>query len=327
MTVLCVDPDADGRAETVTALEAAGFTVETADSIADARATLDGETDCLVTEYDLGDGTGTDLIEHARETVPDVACVLYTDRTPDAIDTVALGDAVAEYLRKGPDSAERLAELVGVTVTTRTQTAYPLPEDEDARLAALDRFAADPGALEASFDRLSAIAVALFGVDSSAIGLIDAHQERFVGCAGIDLDTLDREDTVCTYAILDDGVTVVEDLTEDPRFSDNEAIEAAGIRFYAGAPIAAPDGSKIGTFCLYDDEPRSLSGRERGLLELLAAEAADQLVLHARLRAASDGASDPLADRKRADPAAVVGVGDRDGDKDGDTADTTPGDG
>ncbi len=289
MTVLCVDPDDEERAETAAALSDAGFTVETAASFETARAALDASVDGLVTEHDLGDGTGTDLIQHVRDTVPDVACVLYTHRTPEEIDTVALGDAVAEYLRKGPDSADRLAELVEFSVTSRAQTAYPLPDDEEARLAALERFATDPGALETSFDRLTAVAVALFGVDSAAVGLVDAHQERFVGCSGIDLDTLDREDTVCTYAILDEDVTVIEDLTEDPRFADNEAIEAVGIRFYAGAPVSTPDGSKVGTFCLYDDEPRSLSARERDLLALLAEETADRLVLHARLQGATDG--------------------------------------
>lgn len=300
MTVLCVDPDADERAETVAALEDAGFTVDAVGSLAAARAALDGTVDGLVTEHDLGDGTGLDLVEYARETVPDVACVLYTHRTPDEIDTVALGDAVAEYLRKGPDSADRLADIVGFSVASGSQTAYPLPDDEDARLAALERFAADPGALESSFDRLTALAVALFDVDSAAVGLIDAHHERFVGCAGIDLDTMDRENTVCTYTILDEGVTVVEDLADDPRFADNEAIAATGIRFYAGAPVSAPDGSKIGTVCLYGDEPRSLSGRERDLLETLAEEVSDRLLVHARLRAATEGETAPAGDA--ADP-------------------------
>lgn len=305
MTLLCVDPDDDERAETVATLEDAGFTVEAAASLDEARAALDGSVECLVTEHDLGDDTGLTLIERARETVPDVACVLYTHHTPDEIDTVALGDAVAEYLRKGPDSADRLAEIVGFSVANSAQTAYPLPDDEDARLAALERFAADPGALESSFDRLTAIAMALFGVDSAAVGLVDAHQERFVGCAGIDLDTLDREDTVCTYAILDEGVTVIEDLSDDPRFADNEAIAAAGIRFYAGAPVSTPDGSKVGTFCLYDDEPRSLSDDDRASLELLAAETADRLVLQARLGAA-EGESGPLAGAGQTDHPAPV---------------------
>jgi len=292
MTVVCVDPDADERAATVAALEAADLSVRSVASGGAARDALDDDVDCLVTEHDLPDGTGLDLIDDARDISPDAACVLYTDRDLETIDTVALGDTVAEYLSKEGSSRERLVELVGFSVATRSQTAYPLPDDEDARLAALDRFAADPEALDAAFGRLTELAATVFDVDAAAIGLISAHHERFLGCYGIELDTLDREDTVCTYAILDDDVTVIDDLAADPRFEDNEAVETAGIRFYAGAPVTTPDGSKIGSFCLYDYQPRSLSADDRALLELFADEAGDQLVLRGRLRgrdAAPDG--------------------------------------
>ena len=307
MTVLCVDPDPDERAATVAALEAAGLPVRAVDSVSAARDALDGDgddgdvIDCLVAEHDHPDGTGLDLIAHARETVPDAACVLYTDRDPAAIDTVALGDTVAEYLQKDEDSHDRLVELVEFSVATRSQTAYPLPDDEDARLAALDRFAADPDELDAAFARLTEIAAATFDVNAAVVGLVDAHHERFLGCYGIDIDRMDREDTVCTYAILEEGVTVVEDLHEDPRFADNETIEASGLRFYAGAPVVAPDGSKIGTFCLFDLAPRSLSTEEQAMLELFAAEAGDQLALRGRLQEQETPAVDDR-DRDDGDP-------------------------
>ncbi len=284
MTVLCVDPDDDERTTTVAALEAAGLSVVGVASAAEARAALDADVACLVTEHDLPDGTGIELVADVRETTPDVACVLYTDTDPADVDTVALGEVVAEYQPKG--DLDRLVDLVEHSVATRSQTAYPLPENETARLAALERFAADPGALSDSFDRLTRIATALFDVDSSAVGLVDAHHENFVSCFGIDIDTLDREDTVCTYAILDDGVTVVEDLADDPRFDSNEVIRAANIRFYAGAPVTTPDGQNIGTFCLYDDTPRTLSADDRVLLEDLADVVAEELALRTRLREA-----------------------------------------
>lgn len=279
--MLCVDPDADDLADAAAHLEAAGFEVRTADSLAAGEAAVDDAVDCLVTEYDLPDGTGLELIEAVRETTPDVACVLYTDTGMDRIDTIELGDAVAEYQPKG--DPDRLVDLVEFSVATRSQTAYPLPEDEDARLAALDRFAADPGALSDSFDRLTRVATELFDVDSSGIGLVDAHSEEFVACYGIELDTLDREDTVCTYTILDDDVTVVADTSADPRFEDNHDLAALGIRFYAGAPLVV-DGQRIGSFCLFDDEPRGFDETERALLSDLAALATRELSLRQEIR-------------------------------------------
>jgi len=287
MAILCVDPDPDALAATREALEGAGFETRGCGSAVDARAALGEEDgiDCLVTEQDLPDGTGLALVERARETVPDAACILFTGVPLSEIDTMAFGGVVAEYLAK--DDPEPHAELVGLVehgVGVRSQTAYPLPDDETARLAALERYAASPAELDDSLDRLTRLATALFGVESAAIGLVEESRERFLSCHGADFDDLDRDETVCTYAILDRGVTVVEDLRTDPRFDDNETLAAAGIRFYAGAPLRTPEGAVIGTFCLQHDEPRSFDGRDRELLALLAEEAMEQLVLRRRLR-------------------------------------------
>ena len=285
--ILCTDPDTDELSAAREALEAGGFRTHGADSVGTARAALEGAApvDCLVTEYDLPDGSGLELIRETRATSPDTACVLYTDAGVGEMDTEAFGEVIAEYVRKdGPGSADRLVEIVEHSLAFRSQTAYPLPDDEDARLATLSRYATDPAALSASLDRLTELAAAQFGVDSAAVGLVDSHEERFLSCYGADFDSLEREDTICTYAILEKGATVVEDTTADPRFSDNETLEAAKIQFYAGAPLTAPDGRAIGTFCLQDDEPREFGERDRELVSLFADQTMDQLELRRRLR-------------------------------------------
>lgn len=292
--ILCVDPDSALRTETEQTFRDAGFEAVGADSLAAAREKLDsmGTVDCLVTEQRLSDGTGLELIRHVRETTPDTTCVLFTAVPLSEIDTEAFGSIVAEYLAKGEPAVQlELLELVEHSLAFRSQTAYPLPKQEDARLAALERYTAEPEALGESLDRLSLLATELFDLDAAGVKLIDAHQERFLSCHGIAHDPLDREETVCTYAILDDGVTVVEDVLEDARFAMNERLAQANIQFYASAPLVTPDGHPIGTFCVYDVEPRSFSERDRELLSLLAEEAMEQLMLRRRLRDAG-GADD-----------------------------------
>jgi CheY-like chemotaxis protein len=283
--ILCVDPDEDARETTRAALADAGFGARACGSAAEAVSALDeGPVDCLVTEYDLGEATGLELVERVRERSPDTACVLFTDTPLDDVDTAAFGGVIAEYLRKDvPDAREELVGVVEHSLSFLSQTSYPLPDDEGARLAALERYTTEPAALSGALDRLTELAAALFGVDQSFVGLVDAHHERFVSCHGVELDVAPREDTVCTYAILDEDVTVVEDTREDPRFGDNDAIEAAGVRFYAGAPVVTDDGQAIGSFCLMDDEPRSFDAEEARLLAMFAEEAMDQLDLHRRL--------------------------------------------
>jgi CheY-like chemotaxis protein len=282
--ILCVDPSESDREVTRDALDSA-YDVETAASLSGARNALTEETvECLVTEYDLPDGTGLELIQAARNVAPDAACILFTDRPLEDVDTAAFGDVVAEYLSKdAPDAHGELTELVDHAVAFRNQTAYPLPDDEDARLAALERYAATPESLGTSLDRLTELATALFDLDAAAVGLMDAHEQRFLSCFGVSFETVEREETVCTYALLDEGVTVIEDAREDPRFEDNEGLRTADIRFYASAPVTTPEGHAIGTFCVYDDEPRSFADRDRELLSLLADEVMEQLVLRRRL--------------------------------------------
>lgn len=281
--IICADPDRETRAETVEALETAARARE--------LSATRGDVDALVTEYDLPDGTGLELAGDVRGDHPDAFCLLFTD-TPFADVDTAGSETVADYLATDdPEAHTELVSRLEDALALRYQTAYPLPDDEDARLAALDAYAADPDALGESFDRLTELATALFDVDAAAIGLVDRHEQRFLSCHGLAFDPIDREDTVCTYAVLDDAVTVVEDAAEDPRFRDNAALDDAGIRFYASAPLLAETGEAIGTFCVYHSTPRTLSERDRELLELLAEDAVDRLAGHRRLREATGGES------------------------------------
>lgn len=285
MEVLCADPSPGDRTAVREALEATGYTVRAAESLAEATGVLDSwaPVDCVVTEYELPDGTGLEVIDHARDASPDAACALYTDASFEDIDTEAFGSVVAEYVPKeaGPDG---VVDFVEFSAVARTQTSYPLPDDETARVEALEPYAKNTEAFSDSVDRLTRIATELFDLEAAAVGLVDAHEERFVACHGRSFGRMDREETICTYALLDDDVTVIEDVQADPRFEGNEGLVEADIGFYASAPLVTDDGYSIGTFCVYDSEPRSFSERNRELLTLLAEEAVAGMELRQRVR-------------------------------------------
>lgn len=287
MRVLCVDPDVDEGRATASAIRDADVDAAVCGTLGEAREALDDTVDGVVTEYDLPDGTGLELVEAARDIVPDVTCVLFTDADFDELETAALGPAVVEYVdRRPPGARDELVDLLTFSIDNRSQTAYPLPPNEEARLDAIEQYVADPDALDTSLSRLTTVAAALFDVEAATVGFIEAHRERFLACHGTDVDSLDREDTVCTYTILDDEVMVIPDTREDPRFDTNDSLVAANIRFYAGAPIQTDDGEAIGAFCLFDSEPRSFGTEDRELLSTLADEVMANLELRQRLRAA-----------------------------------------
>jgi DNA-binding NarL/FixJ family response regulator len=297
--ILCVDPDESVRADTVETLRRdlseMDPLVETAATVDDAEATLTRDTTAIITEYTLPDGTGFDIIRAAQETCPDAGCILYTDTDPDTIDTTDLRGAVTEYVGKeSVFGGDRLAQLVRTTVERRTQSTYPLPQNETERLAALRTYDLDDSELASSLDRITDLAATHFGVHTASINIITEHSQDFLACYGDarDWESVDREDSVCTFTILEDaGVMTVEDVAEDPRFeSRSEGLVEMGIRAYMGATLATPAGLAIGSLCVYDDQPRSFGPEDEAYLRKLAAAAMDLIGLHSRIDGpAADG--------------------------------------
>jgi GAF domain-containing protein len=286
LTVLCVDPETAAREAIVAEFQnRANFRALGA---ADVAAALDqietADIDCLVAEYDLADGDAFGLFERARESFPNLACILFTDADHADIDSAAFGETVAEFLPKGgPNAYDRLVDTVRNAVINRTQVGFPLPSDEDERLSTLSRYdVAELSAVD-SFDRFSKLIASHFDVDICFVGLLDEAHEQFVACHGADWETLDREDSVCTYAILEDDVTVIENVQADPRFEHNETLKALGVRSYAGANLTAPDGTVIGELCLIHNEPREYTDVDLADLQLYAEEVSEQLELRRRL--------------------------------------------
>lgn len=300
--ILCVDADETVRSETVETLRAdltiVDPVIETAGTLADAKAALTRDTAAVITEYSLPDGTGFELIDSARSTCPDAGCILYTDTDPESINTDELRGAITEYVGKGSVfGGERLTRLVQTTVERGSQSSYPLPQNESERLAALQSYDLDDPGLIASLDRVTNLAADHFGVERASINIINEHSQDFLACYGgaTEWGTMEREDSICTFTILEDaGVMAVEDVTEDPRFeSRSETLVDLGIHSYLGANLVTDAGLVIGPLCVYDDEPRSFSAADKAIMKDLAAVAMEFVDLHGKLDAAraTDGGS------------------------------------
>jgi len=283
-TVLCVDSDEEAREETCDRLRAVGDdpTLVAAESLAAAEESLrDHPVDCLVTEHDLPDGTGLELAARVRDLRPSVGCVLFTAADRDELGTDE-SEAVAEYVAKdGRNAVEQLWSVVEFTVSFRAQTAYPLPQDEPDRLDALDAYDFDSAEMREDVEQITDLAARHLGVPMASINLIEEHSQEFLVCHGADWTPTHREDSICTYAIVEDEpVAVVEDVKQDPRFADNESLDDLGIRAYVGADLTTAEGLTIGTLCAYDEEPRTFSADEQAFLATLADVTMSLLGLH-----------------------------------------------
>ena len=155
----------------------------------------------------------------------------------------------------------------------------PVPEDEAQRLSALHRLRILDTPPEERFDRYTRIAAQLFDVPIALVSLIDRDRQWFKSRHGLDAVETPRETAFCAHAILDRAVLQVPDALQDPRFADNPLVAGPPrVRFYAGAPLAASDGSLVGTLCLIDQRARQLDEQQLRLLRDLASLVEAELV-------------------------------------------------
>ncbi|NHA68153.1 PP2C family protein-serine/threonine phosphatase [Phycicoccus flavus] len=111
----------------------------------------------------------------------------------------------------------------------------------------------------------------LFDVPMVAVNLVDAEVQSSLACSGFPGDDVPRRDSFCAHAVDTDAALVVPDLAADRRFAANPFVGAdPGIRFYAGEPLHAQDGSAVGTLCLLDSRPRDLDPQQARMLRDLA---------------------------------------------------------
>jgi len=154
----------------------------------------------------------------------------------------------------------------------------PLPVDEPARLNSLRALNILDSPSEERFDRITRLARRLFDVPIALISLVDENRQWFKSHPGLEMSETPRDVSFCGHTILGDQIMEVSDATADKRFHDNPLVtQAPGIRFYAGCPLKAPDGSTIGALCLMDRTPRSLSQEDCALLRDLTDMAAREL--------------------------------------------------
>lgn len=148
----------------------------------------------------------------------------------------------------------------------------PLAFDEPQRLSALRGLNLLDTPMEERFERITRIATRCFGVRSALLSLVDADRQWFKAIEGSEARQTCREISFCGHGILQDELLVVEDARTDPRFMDSPLVtEGPHVVFYAGCPVHAPDGSRIGMLCINDDEPRAFTSDDAALLRDLAA--------------------------------------------------------
>jgi PAS domain S-box-containing protein len=155
----------------------------------------------------------------------------------------------------------------------------PWPANEAERLQTLQRYAILDTAAEREFDDLVRLAAHICETPIAAVTFIDRDRQWLKARLGIETCETPRDLAFCAHTILDPySMLEVEDTRKDPRFADHPGVTSnPGIRFYLGAPLTTPEQHALGSLCVVDYRPRTLTDSQREALQALSRQAIAQL--------------------------------------------------
>jgi len=147
-----------------------------------------------------------------------------------------------------------------------------IPANEQERLQALYEFDILDTLPEKDFDYLTTIASQICDTPISLITLIDSSRQWFKSAYGLCVKETSRDLSFCAHAInTPHKIMVVPDARSDERFADNPFVtEDPQVVFYAGVPLVAEAGYALGTLCIIDSKPRTLSAKQYEALSALS---------------------------------------------------------
>lgn len=155
---------------------------------------------------------------------------------------------------------------------------------EEVRLATLRGYHILDTPREADFDEIVQLAADICGTPISVVNLIDEDRQWFKAEVGLGVRETPLDTSICAHAILERGVVEVPDTALDARFQDNPLVQGdPGLRFYAGALLETQDGLPLGTLCVLDTVPRTLTEMQRSALRVLGHQVMTQLELRRKL--------------------------------------------
>lgn len=170
----------------------------------------------------------------------------------------------------------RWADLIVPTIARVLDAHVADPRDpatiqEHRRQTALD----DLGILdtdgEARYDQIVADARDLFGVQGASITFIDRDRQWSKSSVGMNPADSPRGSALGDATVQNGKLLVVEDASLEQRFAGHPWVAGSfAIRFFAGFPIEAANGERVGALCISDTEPRSFTLAEDALLGVLA---------------------------------------------------------
>ena len=153
--------------------------------------------------------------------------------------------------------------------------------DEIRRIEVLRQYAVLDTPPEQTLDDLTVLAGQICRAPIALISLVDENRQWFKARFGLEMTETPRDISFCGHAVHQRDLFIVPDAAQDERFAQNPMVSGAlAIRFYAGAPLVNAEDIALGTLCVFDYVPRTLTEDQQQALRVLAR----QVMTHLELR-------------------------------------------
>ncbi|MCJ7831905.1 MAG: hypothetical protein MUP92_00460, partial [Actinobacteria bacterium] len=157
----------------------------------------------------------------------------------------------------------------------------PLPSNDAKRVEALEAFRIMDTEHETTFDELAWLAAHACGSRFAQINFVHSARVWSKANVGFPVTEQRRNMAPCSYVVLESDMTVIPDTYEDDRTSLSPiVIQGPRVRFYAGVPLITRDGFAIGTLCVMDTDPRTLTVSQGGALWAISRQVMANLYAH-----------------------------------------------
>lgn len=134
--------------------------------------------------------------------------------------------------------------------------------------------------LESEFDNIITLVRIICQTPIAAITFLDGDKQVLKSKVGVEFEEIPLSESLCSVAIKEKNIIIVEDAAKDERFRNFPLVKyPPKIRFYAAVPLVSSEGTIIGTLCIADDKPGTLTPEQRDALEHLSTFVVTQIEL------------------------------------------------
>lgn len=164
-------------------------------------------------------------------------------------------------------------------------TPFPIPANENERLEALASYHILDTLPEVDFEELTLLASQICQTPVALISLLDDKRQWFKSIIGADVRETPKEQAFCAHTIVEtEDIMIVSDARRDARFAANPLVTGdPNIVFYAGVPLINHNGYALGSLCVIDVEPKSLTTEQIKSLKILARQVLTQIELRKKV--------------------------------------------